>query len=52
MGAYVNEAGANEPDFQEFLGGDNYSRLLTIKRKYDPNDVLWCIRAWRMRGGK
>jgi hypothetical protein len=42
MGAYVNEADANEPNFQQAFWGDNYPRLLDIKRRYDPSDVLWC----------
>ncbi|EHL03816.1 hypothetical protein M7I_0006 [Glarea lozoyensis 74030] len=40
--AYVNEADPNEPNFQRTFWGDNYERLLAIKRKYDPTDVLWC----------
>lgn len=42
MGSYINEADPNEPDFQHAFWGDNYNRLLDIKRKYDPSDVLWC----------
>ncbi|KUJ23468.1 FAD-binding domain-containing protein [Mollisia scopiformis] len=43
MGAYMNEgAGRYEPNWQQSFWGDNYARLLTIKRAIDPDDVLWC----------
>lgn len=41
-GAYVNEADRYEPDWQRTFWGDNYARLLQIKRAVDPDDVLWC----------
>jgi len=41
-GAYLNEADKYEPNPQTTFWGSNYPRLLDIKRKYDPNDVLWC----------
>jgi len=41
-GAYVNEADAFEPDFQHVFWGENYPKLLAIKRKIDPTDLLWC----------
>jgi hypothetical protein len=41
-GAYVNEADAYEPNFQETFWGDNYQRLFDIKRTVDPGDVFWC----------
>lgn len=41
-GAYVNEADANEPNFQETFWGENYARLKEIKRRIDPGDVFWC----------
>ncbi|KAH9883436.1 hypothetical protein F4778DRAFT_766808 [Xylariomycetidae sp. FL2044] len=31
-----------EPDWQHAFWGDNYRRLLQIKRRVDPVDVLWC----------
>ncbi|KAK3349476.1 FAD binding domain-containing protein [Lasiosphaeria hispida] len=43
MGAYVNEASRYEPDWQHTFWGDNYSRLLKIKRAVDPDDVFWCV---------
>ncbi|GJJ13765.1 hypothetical protein Clacol_008021 [Clathrus columnatus] len=35
-GAYSNEADVREPNFQMTFFGPNYSKLLSIKRKYDP----------------
>ncbi|KAI1346667.1 hypothetical protein F5Y01DRAFT_16902 [Xylaria sp. FL0043] len=42
MGAYVNENNPGEPDWQHTFWGENYERLLKIKRAVDPEDVLWC----------
>ncbi|KAK4232845.1 hypothetical protein C8A03DRAFT_39504 [Achaetomium macrosporum] len=42
MGAYMNEANFEEPNFQHEFWGSNYKRLLRIKRTVDPDDVLWC----------
>ena len=41
-GAYFNECDAFEPDWKTAFFGTNYPRLLNIKRRYDPNCVLWC----------
>jgi hypothetical protein len=42
-GAYMNEgAGRYEPDWQRTFWGDNYERLLKIKKTVDPDDTLWC----------
>ncbi|PMD30490.1 FAD-binding domain-containing protein [Hyaloscypha variabilis F] len=43
-GAYMNEKGAGryEPNWQQTFWGENYARLLQIKRTVDPDDVLWC----------
>ena len=40
MGAYLNEADANEPDFEESFWGANYAKLLAIKSAWDPNGVF------------
>lgn len=32
-----------EPDWQHTFWGTNYERLLAIKKKFDPQDVLWCF---------
>ncbi|KAI1122431.1 hypothetical protein F5Y10DRAFT_254122 [Nemania abortiva] len=41
-GAYLNENNPYERDWQHAFWGENYERLLQIKRQYDPDDVLWC----------
>ncbi|KAF9254073.1 hypothetical protein L218DRAFT_887159, partial [Marasmius fiardii PR-910] len=40
-GAYVNEADSNEPDFEKAIYGANYNRLLDIKDRWDPEQVLY-----------
>jgi hypothetical protein len=42
-GAYLNEADPTEPNWQETFWGDNYPRLLELKRKWDPTGVFWCV---------
>jgi len=44
-GAYINEASPYEKDWKRtFYGGDeNYEKLLAVKKKYDPQNVLWCF---------
>lgn len=44
-GAYMNEGDVNEPNFQQSFYGKNYERLLSIKRKYDPDDVFYAKTA-------
>lgn len=44
-GAYFNEADSYEPEWQKAFFGKNYARLLSVKRKYDPKNVLWCRRC-------
>ncbi len=41
-GSYVNEADYFEPDWQQSFWGENYQRLLEIKRKYDPEGLFYC----------
>jgi hypothetical protein len=40
MGAYLNEADANETDFQQSFWGSNYLKLLAIKSIWDPNGLF------------
>ena len=40
MGAYPNEADANEPNFQKSFWGANYPRLRSIKSKVDPEGIF------------
>ena len=42
MGVYMNEGFLYEPNWQREFWGENYARLLNIKRKIDPDDILWC----------
>jgi FAD/FMN-containing dehydrogenase len=41
-GTYVNETDYFEPDWQRAFWGENYARLLAIKRKVDPAGLFWC----------
>ncbi|KAK4165607.1 hypothetical protein QBC43DRAFT_351245 [Cladorrhinum sp. PSN259] len=53
-GAYFNEAGRTEPNWQEsFFGRENYEALLKIKKEVDPDGVFWAPLAvgsegWRV----
>lgn len=40
-GTYMNEADVYEVDWQQSFYGDKYSRLLSIKRKYDPTSLFY-----------
>ncbi|TID22399.1 FAD-binding domain-containing protein [Venturia nashicola] len=40
--AYFNEATYLEPNWQKTFWGANYPRLVEVKKKYDPNNTLWC----------
>ncbi|KAF9262226.1 FAD-binding domain-containing protein [Marasmius fiardii PR-910] len=40
-GAYGNEADPYDPDFKVSLYGSNYDKLLAIKDKYDPDQILY-----------
>ncbi|KAJ4858770.1 FAD binding domain-containing protein [Trichoderma breve] len=40
--AYLNEADPEEPDWQHIFFGKHYSKLLQIKRKWDPDTLLNC----------
>lgn len=52
-GAYLGESDRMEPDFQLAFYGENYGRLLALKRRLDPADVFWAATAvgseqWRV----
>ncbi|KIK60261.1 hypothetical protein GYMLUDRAFT_1000244 [Collybiopsis luxurians FD-317 M1] len=57
-GAYLNEASPIDPYFKQVFYGDNYNLLLTIKDKYDPDQVMYGSTAiggdrWReMKDGR
>ncbi|KAL0069621.1 hypothetical protein AAF712_003279 [Marasmius tenuissimus] len=40
-GSYLNEADLLEPDFKDAFYGPNYDRLLSIKDKWDPDQILY-----------
>ncbi|KAL8983104.1 MAG: hypothetical protein Q9205_002567 [Flavoplaca limonia] len=42
MGCYVNEASIFEPNYRRAFWGEHYDRLLSIKRRIDPQGVFWC----------
>jgi len=42
LGAYINEASPAIPNFKKRFWGGNYAKLLTIKKRVDPQGVLWC----------
>ncbi|RPD55526.1 FAD-binding domain-containing protein [Lentinus tigrinus ALCF2SS1-7] len=48
-GAYFNEGDVYEPDHETSYWGDNYPKLLAVKRKYDPHGLLDC---WQCVGWK
>lgn len=41
-GAYINEGYPFQANYHEVFWGENYPRLLAIKRAIDPDDVFWC----------
>jgi FAD/FMN-containing dehydrogenase len=41
-GSYLNETDWFEPDWQRSFWGENYPRLLQIKRRYDPANLFTC----------
>ncbi|HWL87368.1 MAG TPA: FAD-binding protein [Polyangiaceae bacterium] len=41
-GTYLNETDYFEPHWQESFWGENYPKLLGIKRKYDPDGFFTC----------
>lgn len=40
-GSYLNEADVLEPNWQQSFFGDNYKRLVEIKKKWDPRGLFW-----------
>lgn len=41
----MNEADAFEPDFKKEFFGPNYVRLLSIKDRYDPDQLFYAVTA-------
>ncbi|USP78593.1 hypothetical protein yc1106_05867 [Curvularia clavata] len=53
-GAYVNEADFRQPNFQDTFWGDNYDKLLDIKKKWDPLGLFYTTvgvgsEAWNVK---
>ncbi|KAH8596904.1 FAD binding domain protein [Bisporella sp. PMI_857] len=44
-GVYMNEADFRQPNWQDAFFGANYAKLLSIKKKYDPNRLLWSLKT-------
>ena len=40
-GVYVNQLGETSEELVRTAYGPNYARLVEIKKKYDPTNVLW-----------
>ena len=41
-GVYYNEPAYDLPDWKNLFWGGIYDKLLTIKRRWDPDNFLWC----------
>lgn len=53
--AYMNEADFREPKWQKVFYGENYAMLLKVKRKYDPEGMLYAVtgvgsEGWEVKG--
>ncbi|KAI1807546.1 FAD-binding domain-containing protein [Daldinia bambusicola] len=56
-GAYMNEGDPGEPEWQQAFYGENYPRLLRIKRRRDPWGLFWApttvgSEGWAVRGAE
>ncbi|PMD39231.1 FAD binding domain-containing protein [Hyaloscypha variabilis F] len=54
-GSYINEGDVQEPDWQQSFFGDNYQKLLAIKKQRDPWGLFWApstvgSEAWEVVG--
>ncbi|KAL5115253.1 hypothetical protein ACEQ8H_006845 [Pleosporales sp. CAS-2024a] len=54
-GSYMNEADFRQPRWQDVFFGPNFRRLTDIKRKYDPDNMLYILKGvgsdgWRVAG--
>ena len=55
-GAYMSESDPTTPDWQSTFWGQNYERLLGIKKQWDPQGVFFCTTCvgselWSVSGG-
>jgi hypothetical protein len=44
-GTYINEANPYEPDWKNAFWGPNYDKLLEIKKRVDPKNLMVCNRC-------
>lgn len=44
-GTYLNEANFQQSNWQEEFYGEKYQALLAVKRKYDPDNLLYATTA-------
>jgi FAD/FMN-containing dehydrogenase len=44
-GSYMNEADFRQPNWQKTFFGDNYAKLLSIKRKWDPSNLFYVLKG-------
>ncbi|KAJ6113991.1 FAD-binding type 2 [Penicillium sp. IBT 18751x] len=44
-GAYQNEANFRQPNWKQVFFGDNYNRLLDVKRRWDPSSFFYALKA-------
>ena len=56
MGCYMNEGNPAIEDWKKAFFGENYPRLLEIKKAWDPEGVFWCRTCvgndmWEVVGG-
>lgn len=42
---YMNEADFQEPNWKEEFFGDNYSKLLQVKQKWDPENLFYVLKG-------
>ncbi|OBR04746.1 FAD binding domain-containing protein [Colletotrichum higginsianum IMI 349063] len=43
--SYMNEADFRQPDWQSAFFGDNYAKLLSIKKKWDPESLFYVLKG-------
>ena len=53
-GVYMNEADFRQPRWQEAFFGENYEKLMSVKKRWDPEGLFWARKsvgseAWEER---
>ena len=54
-GAYMNEGDMQDPEWKHTFYGENYQKLVQVKKEWDPWNVFWVISGvlsdeWEVRG--